>query len=126
MNRILLADSNPTLRSALALLLETRLDVQIIGQVSSMESLLSEAAATRPDIIIMAWELPGEPGLGRLEALRQKAPHAFIMVSSARPENARLAEGADAFLCKTDPPETILQAIQGIITRLAEENTGHD
>lgn len=53
MNRILLADSNPTLRSALALLLETRLDAQVVGQVSSMESLLCEAAATQPDIIII-------------------------------------------------------------------------
>jgi DNA-binding NarL/FixJ family response regulator len=112
MDRILLADSNPTLRSALALLLETRLDAQIVGQVSSVESLLCEAAATQPTLIIMDWELPGKPADGRIAALRQIAHRACIIASSVRPESASLAVDADAFLCKSDPPETILRTIQ--------------
>jgi DNA-binding NarL/FixJ family response regulator len=115
MNRILLADPNPTLRSALALLLETRLGAQIVGQVSSMESLLCEAAATQPDIIIVGLNLPGEPYQERIAALRQKVPHASILTSSARPESASLTEGTAAFLCQTDLPETILQTIQALI-----------
>lgn len=116
MNRILLADPNPTLRSALALLLETRLNAQIVGQVSSMESLLCEAAATQPDIIIIGLDLPGEPARERMAALRQKAPHASILMSSARPESASLAaESTAAFLCQTDLPETILQTIQALV-----------
>jgi two-component system response regulator DesR len=113
MNRILLADNNPTLRSALALLLETRLGAQVVGQVSSMESLLCEAAATRPEIIIMDWELPGKPYNERIAALRQKTPYSRIIVTSARPENALQATDSDAFLCKTDPPEAILDLVQG-------------
>ncbi|HEY9076144.1 MAG TPA: response regulator [Anaerolineaceae bacterium] len=117
MNRILLADPNPTLRSALALLLETRLDAQVVGQVSSMESLLCEAAATQPDIIIVNLGLPGEPVQERIAALRQKAPHSSILMSSARPENASLTEGTVAFLCHADLTETILHTLQEIILR---------
>jgi two-component system response regulator DesR len=125
MYRILLADSNPTPRSALALLLETRLDAQIVGQVSSMESLLCEAAATHPDLIILDWELPGEPARERIAALRQKAPHACILASSVRPESASLIEGADAFVCKTDLPETILQTIRTLNLRNAQKGISH-
>lgn len=129
MTRILLADSNPILRSALALLLETRLDAQIVGQVSSMESLLCEAFATRPDIIIMDWGLPGEPASERIQALHQKAPRACILAASVRPETASLVEGADAFICKTDAPETILPVIQNPIETLnqrsAQEGVRH-
>jgi len=120
MNRIVLADSNPTLRSALALLLETRLDVQIIGQVSSMESLLSEIV-TCPDMIVMDWDLPGEPAEERVAALRQRASHVRILVISSGPENINLKGAADAFVCKTDSPETILQVIQAIITDIEKE-----
>jgi DNA-binding NarL/FixJ family response regulator len=121
MSRILLADPNPILRSALALLLETRLDAQIVGQVSSMESLLCEAEATRPDLIIYDWQLPGEPTQYRIAALRQKAPRAQIIAASAWPEIASQAEGVDAFLCKSDPPEKILCAIKPMLFRSVQE-----
>jgi DNA-binding NarL/FixJ family response regulator len=125
MYRILLADPNPTLRSALALLLETRLNAQIVGQVSSLESLMYEAAATSPDLIVMAWELPGSPAEGRIAALRQKAPRARIIVSSARPEHAELIEGADAFLCKTDPPDIIFQTIRAFASQVSQKEIRH-
>ena len=120
MNRILLADPNPTLRSALALLLETRLDVQVVGQVSSMESLICEAAATQPDLIIIGLKLPGEPAKNRLEVLRCLAPRAHILLSSPQPERASLAEGTIAFLCQADPPEIILQTVQNLLANMPD------
>jgi DNA-binding NarL/FixJ family response regulator len=125
MNRILLADPNPTLRSALALLLETRLDAQIVGQVSSMESLLCEAVATHPDIIIIGLGLPGEPAHERIAALRKKAPRANVLVASAFLEEPSLSEGTDAFLCQTDLPETILQTIQTLNKRNEQKEVRH-
>lgn len=126
MNRILLADPNPTLRSALALLLETRLGAQIIGQVSSMESLLCEAAATQPDLIVIGMSLPGEPVEGRIAALRNQAPRASILMSSLHPESASLTEeDTAAFLCQTDLPETILHTIQEHLARHQKEGFSH-
>jgi DNA-binding NarL/FixJ family response regulator len=125
MNRILLADPNPTLRSALALLLETRLDAQIVGQVSSMESLLCEAAATQPDIIIIGLGLPGEPSQERIATLRQKAPRASVLIACACPEKSNLFEGTETFLCHTDLPETILATIQVLIKRTKQKEVCH-
>ncbi len=125
MNRILLADSNPILRSALALLLETRLNAQIVGQVSSMEGLLCEAAATQPDLIIIGLTLPGEPAQERVAALRQQAPRANLLISSARPESASLTESTTAFLCQIDPPEAILRTIQALISSNRQEGEYH-
>jgi two-component system response regulator DesR len=125
MNRILLADSNSVLRSALALLLETRLDVQIVGQVSCMESLMCEAALTQPDIMIIGMELPGNPTQDRIAVLRYIAPRANILLSSARPEQASLTEGTAAFLCQADPPETILRTIRVLISSKLQEGECH-
>jgi DNA-binding NarL/FixJ family response regulator len=125
MHRILLADSNPILRSALALLLETRLNAQIVGQVSSMESLLCEATATQPDIIIVGLGLPGEPAQERISALRQKAPRATLLSAGTRLEIDNLPEGTEAFLCESDLPETILRTIQALVLRTTQEGASH-
>jgi DNA-binding NarL/FixJ family response regulator len=114
MNCILLADPNPTLRSALALLLETRLDAQVVGQVSSMESLLCEAAATNPDTIIIGLDLSTESIRERISVLRQKAPRANILIASTNPNPSDLGDETIAFICKSDPPETILNTIQSL------------
>lgn len=108
MTRILLADDNQDLRSALALLLETRLGATIVGEASTMECLLEQAVATRPDIVLLDWELPGKPEADRIHLIRSVSPGARVIVISARPEAAAQAAGADAFVNKTDPPEHIM------------------
>jgi two-component system response regulator DesR len=112
MTRILLADDNKALRSALALLLETRLGASIVGEATTMERLLEQAAATRPDVVLLDWELPGKPGADRIVVLRSVAPEAQIIVISARPEAASQAVEADAFVNKFDPPERILSVLK--------------
>lgn len=115
MKRVLLADDDDALRSALSLLLQTRLGVTEIAEASSMEVTLDAAHAAQPDLILLDWELPGEPRLRRIEALRSAAPNARLIVASARPEAAQqaLADRADAFVNKTDPPEVILALFGG-------------
>jgi len=112
MTRILLADDNQNLRSALALLLVTRLGATIVGEAASMERLLEQAAITHPDVVLLDWELPGKPEADRIVVVRSVAPGAQIIVISARPESASLAVGADAFVNKIDPPERILSVLK--------------
>lgn len=112
MTRILLAADNKNLRSALALLLETRLGANIVGEACTMESLLSQAAICQPDIVLLDWELPGKPEADRIVVVRSVAPTARLIVVSARPESARQAAGADAFVNKTDPPERIVDVFK--------------
>jgi DNA-binding NarL/FixJ family response regulator len=112
MTRILLADDNQNLRSALALLLETRLGATIVGEASTMERLLEQAAITHPDVVLLDWELPGKPEADRIVVVRSVAPGVQVVVISARPESASLAVGADAFVNKIDPPEHILTVLK--------------
>jgi two-component system response regulator DesR len=110
--RILLADDNQNSRSALTLLLGTRLEASIVGEASSMANLLEQAARTQPDVILLDWELPGKPEADRIVLIRSVAPRSRVVVISARPESASLASEADAFVHKTDPPEHILAVLQ--------------
>ncbi len=114
MTQILLADDNPDLRSALRLMLETRLDVQLITEARDMEHVLAQAEDARPDCIVLDWELPGRPVRERIKVLRALVPETKIIVTSARPEarEEALSEGADAFADKAASPLFILEAMR--------------
>ena len=112
MTRILLADDNPASRSALALLLTTRLNACIVGEASTMECLLEQAALSHPDVVLLDWELPGKPEADRISVIRSVTPGARVVVFSARPEAASQAFEADGFINKIDPPEFILEVLK--------------
>lgn len=114
MIRILLADDNPEIRSALRLLLETRLDLELIEEARDMEHVLAQVEDSHPNLIILDWRLPGRPTSERVSVLRALIPGLKVIAINTRPELHQqvLAEGADAFICKTDSPVKIIETIQ--------------
>jgi DNA-binding NarL/FixJ family response regulator len=114
MIRILLADDNAEIRSALRLLLDTRFDLEVITEARDMEHVLAQVEDAHPDCVILDWDLPGRPTRERISVLRTLVPDLKVIVINSRPETEPLAkiEGADAFICKTDPPGKLLKAFQ--------------
>jgi two-component system nitrate/nitrite response regulator NarL len=122
MFKILLADDNPDIRSSIRLLVETRLDVKLINEASDMEHVLVQVEDSQPDCIILDWRLPGLPTRERISVLRSKLPHIKVIIINTNQnlEKLALAEGADAFICKTDPPSKLLDVLQ----KLCQEKAG--
>jgi DNA-binding NarL/FixJ family response regulator len=114
MNYILLADDRPEILSALRLLLETRLDYEMISEARDMEHVLAQVEDSHPACIILDWNLPGRPTRGRISILKALVPNLKTIVINTRPELREkiLAEGADAFVCQTDPPSILLETLQ--------------
>jgi DNA-binding NarL/FixJ family response regulator len=117
MGRILLADDNAFTRSALMVLLHTRLRISEIDEAVDWDSLLDQAGRRQPGLILLDWELTGCPAADGLAELRAVAPQGKVIALSARPE-ARLAamqSGVDAFVLKIEPPQRLLEAIRALI-----------
>jgi len=114
MKQILLADDNCDLRSALRLMIETRMDMKLITEARDMEHVLAQVEDARPDCLILDWELPGRPIRERIRVLRTLIPGMRIIVTSARPEarEEALSEGADAFADKSESPLHILEVMR--------------
>lgn len=116
--RVLIADDQAWLRSAMRLLLEQESDIEISGEASDTQTLLATAKATHPDLILVDWELPGlyphTAKKGVIHSLHAADPQVQIIVLSGHPEAipVALAAGADGFVNKGDPPEYLLSAIQ--------------
>jgi DNA-binding NarL/FixJ family response regulator len=113
---ILVADDEPTLCSALRLLLEQEPGLTVVGEAAEASSTRQQAATLHPDLLLLDWELPGATGAALLDSLHTTVPALRIIALSSRPE-ARplaLAAGADAFVSKGDPPDRLLAAIRAL------------
>ena len=117
--RVLLADDQSKVRSALRLLLEQEPELSGVGEATDADELLAQVGTFRPDIVLLDWELPGLQAPDMLSALRALCPYLKVIALSGRPEarQAALAAGADAFVSKGDPPEQLLAAVNGCCHR---------
>ena len=122
---ILLADDQPKVRLALRVLLERRWGLMVVGEATNAEDLLALTHTTCPDLLLLAWELPGLSHGESLPALRGLCPDLAIVALSARPELHQVAldAGADAFVWKCEPPERLLEAIADCWTRQRAQQT---
>jgi DNA-binding NarL/FixJ family response regulator len=111
--RLLLADDQMNVRSALRLLLSQNDSLQIVGEAADATSLLQAVAQKHPDLVLLDWELPGLPPEQLLRLLWYERPSLKIIAMSSRPEAEpqALAAGIHAFLSKSQPPERVLSII---------------
>lgn len=116
--RVVLADDQAWLRSAVRLLIEQLSGVETVGEAVDVQHLRRLSMERELDLVLLDWELPGLTQKVQQHALmhdlRQQHPHLQIIVMSGRPESSRiaLAAGANAFVSKADPPEQLLAALQ--------------
>ena len=111
--RVLIADDQPQVRSALRLLLEQEVGVMVVGEADNAEQALELTKEQRPDLVLLDWELPGHNDASALAELRAAWPGLVVIALSGRPEarQAALAAGVDAFVSKGYPPERLLAVV---------------
>jgi DNA-binding NarL/FixJ family response regulator len=119
--RVLIADEQARVRSALQILLQQQPGVDIVGEASEATELLAQLRATQPDLVLLDWGLPDLVAIGSLTALRAVCPNVALIVLSGRPEArlAALAAGADDFVSKVDPPGQLLLAMHIVKTKVS-------
>jgi DNA-binding NarL/FixJ family response regulator len=113
--RVLIADDQPHVRSALLLLLRQEPDVTVVGEAGDAEQALELVAGQQPDLVLLDWELPGRGGTATLARLQAARPGLLVIALSGRPESRRaaLAAGVDVFVSKGEPPDQLLAAVEG-------------
>ena len=115
--RILLADSDSRVRSALGVLLMCDHEFRIVGESDNADDLLVDTLQLAPDLVLLDWELPGTLDGSLIERLRRLRPEVKILVLSCRPEAREPAvhAGADGFVSKVDPAEYLLSDMRALL-----------
>jgi DNA-binding NarL/FixJ family response regulator len=114
--RILIADHQSAVRSALRLLLHERLELDALGEAADSQELLAQLEQLRPDIILLDRDLPGWTPANLSDAFDGLDRRPKMIVLGAHPETVQTAgaAGADAFVSKCDPPKRLLSTIRAL------------
>ncbi|HKE72271.1 MAG TPA: response regulator transcription factor [Acidimicrobiales bacterium] len=118
MIRLLLADDQEMVRTALAALLDLEDDFEVVAQVGRGDQVVAAVEAHRPDIALLDIEMPGLDGLAAAAALAREVPscRVVILTTFGRPGNLRRAmeSGALGFVVKDAPAEELARAIRRV------------
>lgn len=114
--RIILADDEHLLRSALAALLPLDGTIEVVAQVGNGHEAVAETRRHRPDVLVIDLEMPEMDGLEAAAAvLQERSEQRVLMLTRhARPGVLRraLKVGVQGFMSKGADPEDIAEVIR--------------
>jgi DNA-binding NarL/FixJ family response regulator len=118
--RVVLAEDQPMVRAGFRALLDSRDDIEVVGEAATGTEALELVSTQRPDVVVMDIRMPemdgieatrritADPGLGRTRVLVLTTFELDEYVFGA------LDAGASGFLLKGGEPEDLVQAIRVI------------
>jgi two-component system, NarL family, invasion response regulator UvrY len=116
MPKILIADSDPVFRKALALLIIRRLKIIHIDEAADTGTLLQKLAENRPDLLILNWSIHGVAGPAVCVLARNTYPELKVILLSPNPEDETEARSVGAiFMCKGASPEDTLKTLGSVL-----------
>ncbi len=113
--RVLITDDHSIVREGLTLILETAVDIEVVGEASDGAESLRLVAEHQPDVVLMDLRMPGMDGLTAIEHLQRDHPQVAIVILTTYNEDdlmmRGLRAGAKGFLLKDTPRKTLLDTI---------------
>lgn len=117
MIRVLIADDEVMIRSALAALLRLETDIEIIAECQDGERAVTEALRLQPDVCLLDLDMPGLDGVEVAQQVtRATTARCIIVTRHARPGVLRraLASGVSGFLPKSRGVDEVAEVIRRV------------
>lgn len=115
--RLLIADDDTLLRSALATVLGLDPNVEVVGQAEDGLQAVALAQELVPDVALVDVDMPGATGLEVAERLRDSPTRVVIITRHARPSHLTQAmrAGAAGFVLKSTPSDRLVQILGDVL-----------
>ena len=78
--RLLIADDHPVFRYGLRTLLRAESECEVVGEATTGQEAIDQAAALQPDVILMDITMPGLNGIEATRRILAAAPQTKIVV----------------------------------------------
>jgi DNA-binding NarL/FixJ family response regulator len=113
--RVLLADDQALFREALATLLSVRPEIEVVGEAGDGDAALRQAAALRPDVVLMDLHMPVLDGIAATRRLRVEQPDTRVLALTTFDDDedvfAALRAGAVGYLLKDVTADRLVEAV---------------
>ncbi|MFI1828515.1 response regulator [Streptomyces sp. NPDC020412] len=115
--RVVIADDERMVRTALRVILEAEPDLEVIGEASTGEEAVSAVCELRPDVVLMDVRMPELDGIGATERILAAldAPPRILVVTTFENDAYvydALRAGAAGFLLKRAEPDHLVQTVR--------------
>lgn len=118
MVKVLLADDQTLVRGALAALLSTEADIEVVAETGTGDDVVELVRAHGVDVALLDIEMPGMSGIEAAGELKRSGVNcrSIIVTTFGRPGYLRkaLAAGASGFVVKDTPPEQLAEAVRRV------------
>ena len=117
MIRVLLADDQELVRSGFRLILESKGDLEVVGEAANGREAIELATVTSPDVVLMDVRMPELDGIEATRILvGRSAARVLILTTFDLDEYVvrAIRAGASGFLLKDAPPAQLVEAIHVI------------
>ena len=114
--RVLLADSHTLTQKGVQALLQNQPQIELVGEVETLEEAQSLCASVQPDVLILARNLPDQTILDTAAFLKQSCSQVNVLVLTGKEDEAAvhtlLAAGVVGYWLKDKSAESLISAIQ--------------
>ena len=114
--RVLLVDDHAMVRRGMRDFLSLHDDLEIVGEAADGAAAIEQAAALRPDVVVMDLLMPGVDGIDATARIKATHPDVEIVAITSFVEEARivaaLEAGASGFLLKDAEADELAAAIR--------------
>ncbi|MBG0829880.1 response regulator transcription factor [Planomonospora sp. ID67723] len=120
--RVLVADDQELVRSALRVMIERRDGLSVVGEAADGQEAVAAAFALRPDVVLMDVRMPGLTGVEATGRILRHWPHGdprprVLMLTTFDVDeyvHASLRAGASGFLLKNSSSDQLAEAIRTV------------
>ncbi|MDP3952546.1 response regulator transcription factor [Microbacterium sp.] len=113
---VLLADDHAAIRAGLRIMLESH-EVTVVGEAADGDIAVRNAAALRPDVVLMDLRMPGRDGISATREIVERGLSEVLVLTSFDEDElvfGAIRAGAAGFLLKTADARTLVQAVRTV------------
>jgi len=120
--RVMLVDDNASYRQRMARLLQTQVDLEVVGEAGEGQEAVARARELQPDVILIDFRMTGLDGYTAARAIVKELPQAKVFMLTAFPgalDREKVAHsGLQGLLVKDQPAIEIIEAIRKSVETL--------
>lgn len=116
--RVLLADDHPIIREGLRAVINSQLDMEVVGEAKNGSDAVEKATQLLPDVVVMDVSMPILGGAKATEQLKKSHPEIKILALTIHQEEDYLRQlleaGASGYLLKIAATEDLAHALRTV------------
>ncbi|MBP8304726.1 MAG: response regulator transcription factor [Phycisphaerae bacterium] len=118
--KILIADDHGIVRQGLRSLIQSRLNLEVVGEAADGVAAVRMVKELKPDVVIMDVTMPNLNGVEATRLIRRDHPEVKVIALSMHPEKHIVKEileaGASAYVLKSYLFDEISRALEAVLT----------